>query len=83
MAEEINLSEHPLLEVADDIIREEKRRKRTKSCRCFSVHHYCFYHYFILRVCNWLLYANATSLSLLSKDPEARFAKLGLDLVNR
>lgn len=81
MAEEINLSEHPLLEVADDIIREEKRRKRTKKVVAVSA-----FIIIVFIIISYLGYAigyyiaNATSLSLLSIDPEARFAQVGFRL---
>ncbi|OQC50069.1 MAG: hypothetical protein BWX57_00514 [Tenericutes bacterium ADurb.Bin024] len=81
MVEEINLDEHPLLEIADDIIREEKRRKRTKKVVAVSA-----FIIIVFIIISYLGYAigyyiaNATSLSLLSKDPEARFAQVGFRL---
>lgn len=73
--------QNPLEQLAEDVEREKKTRKRTK--KVVAVSSFIIAVFIIISYLGYAIgyyIANATSLSLLSKDPEARFAQVGFRL---
>ena len=78
---QIDNNEHPLLEIGGNILREEKRRKKTRMI--VGIASLILIAFVIISYLGYAVgyyIANATTLSLLSKDPEVRFAQVGFRL---
>ncbi len=78
---QIDNNEHPLLKIGGNILREEKRRKKTRMI--VGIASLILIAFVIISYLGYAIgyyIANATTLSLLSKDPEVRFAQVGFRL---